>query len=121
MIFVVVVVVVKSELDEKKEVKEEEEVTKKEERKIENETFQEILGNSSLLKKITEYGDQSLSEFMRRPMNGQMVTIAYEAYLKDSLKLVDHNENLSFILGDGDVISGMALLYNNILNLESFI
>ena len=80
---------------------------KKEERNIENETFQEILGNSSLLKKITQYGEENLHEFSRRPLSGQMVTIAYEAYLKDSLKLVDHNDNLSFILGDGDVISGM--------------
>lgn len=78
----------------------------KEERILENETFQEILGNSSLQKKITQYGDQNLSEFSRRPLAGQMVTISYEAYLKDSLKLVDHNDNLSFILGDGDVITG---------------
>lgn len=90
----------------KEKTEQEEAKKKKDERKIEDETFQEILGNSSLLKKITQYGEENLPEFSRRPLNGQMVTIAYEAYLKDSLKLVDHNDNLSFILGDGDVISG---------------
>lgn len=93
-------------MDEKTAAETTNEAAKKEERKIENETFQEILGNSSLLKKITQYGEENLPEFSRRPLSGQMVTISYEAYLKDSLKLVDHNDNLSFILGDGDVISG---------------
>lgn len=83
------------------------------ERRIEDETYQEILGNKSLLKKITQYGDQTRSEFSRRPMGGQMVTISYEAYLVNEHdqspgKLVDHNDNLNFILGDGDVISGIS-------------
>lgn len=59
------------------------------------------------MKKILEYGDESIG----RPTKGQMVTISYEAKLKDDdQKLVDHNENLSFILGDGDVISGMDMI-----------
>lgn len=85
------------------------------ERRIEDETYQEILGNKSLLKKITQYGDQTRSEFSRRPMGGQMVTISYEAYLVNEHdqspgKLVDHNDNLNFILGDGDVISGLDMI-----------
>lgn len=40
-----------------------------------------------------------------------MVNISYEAYLVNEHdqspgKLVDHNDNLNFVLGDGDVISG---------------
>ena len=45
-----------------------------------------------------------------RPSNGQIVTICYDAYLyvdKQVQNLVDHSENLKFILGDGDVISGI--------------
>ena len=75
-------------------------------RRIEDETFQKMLGNDSLQKKIVEYGEEGEHS---RPLNGQMVTISYEAYLKDTDKLVDHNDNLSFILGDGDVISGLDM------------
>jgi hypothetical protein len=69
---------------------------------LENEKYQELLGNSSLLKKIVQYGEEG-----RRPLNGQMVTIEYEAFPNENpTKLIDHNENLNFILGDGDVIQG---------------
>lgn len=64
------------------------------------------MGNDSLLKKILEYGDSEVG----RPSAGQMVTVCYEAFLKENNKLVDHNENYSFILGDGDVISGMDMV-----------
>lgn len=70
-------------------------------KKIQDETYQEILGNKSLLKKITQYGGDEV-----RPINGQIVTISFDAYLKDSPKLVDHSEEFNFILGDGDVIPG---------------
>lgn len=47
---------------------------------------------------------------MARPNQGQMVTVAFEAYLNENRdKLVDHNDNLSFILGDNDVISGLDM------------
>lgn len=80
---------------------------KKPERRLEDETYQELLGNKSLLKKITQYGDDSTPD-SRRPVNGQMVTISYEAYVTNDAdrKLVEHNDNLEFILGDGDVVSG---------------
>ncbi len=76
-------------------------------RRLEDETFQKILGNDSLQKKIVQYGEEGE---MSRPMNGQMVTISYDAFLNDQPdKLVDHNDNLSFLLGDGDVISGLDM------------
>lgn len=75
-------------------------MSEKPKRNIEQEDYEKILGNDSLLKKITQYGEDA------RPINGHMVTISYEAFIKDSLKSVEKNENLSFILGDGDVISG---------------
>lgn len=59
------------------------------------------------MKKILKYGDSSVG----RPSNGQMVTVSYEAYLKDNReKLVDHSDNLEFILGDGDVISAIDMV-----------
>ncbi|CAF0749382.1 unnamed protein product [Brachionus calyciflorus] len=84
-----------------------EELEKKPERQIENEKYENILGNDSLLKKTLKYGDSVVG----RPTNGQMVTINYEAYLKDNRdQLVDHNEDYSFILGDGDVIPAMDMV-----------
>jgi hypothetical protein len=85
------------------EAKEEEIVKPK--RNLEEETYLKILGNDSLMKKITEYGVED-DEPNARPRNGQMVTISYDAFLQENNKLVDHNTNLTFILGDGDVISG---------------
>ncbi len=77
-------------------------------RNLSDETFVKILGNKSLQKKIVEYGEEGDSS---RPINGQMVTISYEAYLHEdpNHKLIDHSDNLSFILGDGDVTSGLDM------------
>ncbi len=79
---------------------------------MDEEKFEQILGNESLLKKITQYGIQDeLSK--SRPYNGQVVTIYFEAYLyvdKQVKNLVDHSESLKFILGDGDVIPGKKKL-----------
>ena len=93
------------EIIDKQEVKEE----AKPKRDIKDEVFEKVIGNDSLLKKITQYGDESAAA---RPINGHMVTVSYEAYLyndAENRKLVDHSENLQFILGDGDVISGKGL------------
>lgn len=80
---------------------------KEPERNLENEKYENILGNGALLKKILKYGDSNIG----RPTNGQMVTIGYEAYLKDNReKMVDHSDNLEFILGDGDVITAMDMI-----------
>jgi hypothetical protein len=57
------------------------------------------------MKKIIQYGEE-IDNRDNRPSNGQMCTISYEAYLKDTQQLVEKSEELSFILGDCDVISG---------------
>jgi FK506-binding protein 8 len=81
-------------------------------RNINDEGFVKILGNRSLQKKIIEYGEEADGS---RPVNGQMVTIAFDAWLHDEdpahqrSRLVDHSESLSFVLGDGDVISGLDM------------
>jgi FK506-binding protein 8 len=77
-------------------------------RNVNDESFVKILGNKSLQKKIIEYGEEGDSS---RPINGQMVTISYEAYLHEDpiQRLIDHSESMSFILGDGDVISGLDM------------
>lgn len=78
------------------------------------EKFERILGNDSLMKKIVAYGDESSGQ---RPLTGQMCTIAYKAYIKDTDKLVEHDDDLNFILGDGDVVTGLdmsvSLMYKN--------
>ena len=74
----------------------------KSEKNLAEEKFERILGNDSLMKKIVAYGDESGP----RPLTGQMCTIAYKAYVKDTDKLVEHDDDLNFILGDGDVVSG---------------
>ena len=74
----------------------------------EKEVFESILGNDTLKKKITQYGIQD-EVSKSRPVNGQIVTMDYEAFLYDNEtpgKLVDNGENFKFILGDGDVING---------------
>ena len=80
---------------------------KEPEKRVEDEKYVKILGNDALQKKIVEYGDAESG----RPTNGQMVTVTYEAYLKENRdKLVDHSENYSFILGDGDVIPAVDMV-----------
>lgn len=78
-------------------------------RKLEDEIYEKPLGGDSLLKKITQYGEE-LNGRDYRPSTGQMCTISYEACLKDSSTVVEKNDELSFILGDGDVISAIDLV-----------
>lgn len=82
-------------------------LAKEPEKRIEDEKYVKILGNDALQKKILEYGD----DVVGRPVNGQMVTISYDAYLKQNrAKMVDHCENYSFILGDGDVTAALDMI-----------
>ena len=88
---------------------EQKEAEENKKRNIDEEKFVKILGNDALQKKITQYGAED-----SRPTNGQMVTISYEAYLHNNAdeqhKLVDYSEEYSFVLGDGDVISGLDIV-----------
>ncbi|XP_029646309.1 peptidyl-prolyl cis-trans isomerase FKBP8 isoform X3 [Octopus sinensis] len=61
----------------------------------------DILGNGLLTKSIVKKGDGVLT----RPLQGQKVTLKTEGLLPDGT-VIDKNESISFILGDGDVISG---------------
>jgi len=81
----------------------------KQKRKLEDEEYEKPLGGDSLLKKITQYGEEMFSRDYR-PSSGQMCTISYEACIKDSDTVVEKNEQLSFILGDGDVVSALDLV-----------
>lgn len=95
---------------EKVEVVETATATKAEpKRKLEDEKFEMPLGGTSLQKKITQYGEEMMGRDWR-PVNGQMCTISYEATLKDTTTVVEKNDDLSFILGDGDVISAIDLI-----------
>lgn len=78
-------------------------------RKLEDEVFEKPLGGDSLQKKITQYGEQFMGRDWR-PVNGQICTISYEAKLKDTSTVVEKNDDLSFVLGDGDVISALDLI-----------
>lgn len=78
-------------------------------RKLEDEVFEKPLGGDSLLKKTIQYGEELMGRDWR-PSSGQMCTISYEACLKDTTTIVEKNEELSFILGDGDVISAIDLV-----------
>jgi len=78
-------------------------------RNIENEIWEMPLGGQSLQKKILQYGDE-VSGRDYRPNRSQMCTISYTACLKDSSVVVEQNDELSFILGDGDVISAIDLV-----------
>ena len=75
--------------------------SKTKERNLDEEKFESILGSDSLLKKIIQYGSEPI-----RPRTGQMCTISYKAFIKNSEELVEDEENMSFILGDGDVLPG---------------
>lgn len=78
-------------------------------RRLENEVFEKPLGGDSLLKKITQYGEEMMGRDWR-PSSGQMCTISFEARIKGSEVVVEKNEELNFILGDGDVISAIDLV-----------
>lgn len=78
-------------------------------RRLENEVFEKPLGGDSLLKKITQYGEEMMGRDWR-PSSGQMCTISYEARVKGSEAVVEKNEELNFVLGDGDVISAIDLV-----------
>jgi FK506-binding protein 8 len=60
------------------------------------------------MKKILQYGDGD--DFSSRPKNGQVCVIYYDAFLYETSKLVEHEADYSFILGDGDVISAIDLV-----------
>ena len=78
------------------------ETIKPKERSLNDEIFESILGSDSLLKKTIQYGSEPV-----RPRTGQMCTISYKAFIKNSEELVEDEENLSFILGDADVMPGI--------------
>lgn len=78
-------------------------------RRLEDEVFEKPLGGDSLLKKITQYGEEMMGRDWR-PTSGQMCTISYEARVKGSDAVVEKNEELNFVLGDGDVISAIDLV-----------
>lgn len=86
-----------------------EEVKEAPKRKLEDEEFEKPLGGDSLLKKIVQYGEERNGRDWR-PSSGQMCIISYEAFIKDTQTSVEKNEDLSFILGDGDVVSAIDLV-----------
>ncbi|XP_022615368.1 peptidyl-prolyl cis-trans isomerase FKBP8 [Seriola dumerili] len=64
----------------------------------------DVLGNDQLKKKVLEAGDGRDS----RPQKGQNVKIHLKTYLKDGA-LVEEQSDLTFTLGDGDVIHALDL------------
>ncbi|KAM6921987.1 peptidyl-prolyl cis-trans isomerase FKBP8 [Xenentodon cancila] len=64
----------------------------------------DVLGNNQLKKKVIEVGKGRDS----RPQKGQNVKIHLKTYLVDGT-LVEEQNNLSFTLGDGDVIQALDL------------
>ncbi|XP_061191968.1 peptidyl-prolyl cis-trans isomerase FKBP8-like [Saccostrea echinata] len=86
-----------------KENNEEERDNTKDEKK-EEEEYLDILGNGSLKRKILK----AAAPDGKRPMTSDVVTIKVEGKLKDET-VVDVNESLTFVLGDGDVIQAWDL------------
>lgn len=68
------------------------------------EEWLDVLGNNHLKKKVLESGEGRDS----RPQKGQNVKINLKTYLKDGT-LVEEQSDLSFTLGDGDVIQALDL------------
>lgn len=68
------------------------------------EEWLDVLGNDQLKKKVLETGEGRDS----RPQKGQNVKINLKTYLKDGT-LVEEQLDLSFTLGDGDVIQALDL------------
>ncbi|XP_035509669.1 peptidyl-prolyl cis-trans isomerase FKBP8 isoform X1 [Morone saxatilis] len=68
------------------------------------EEWLDVLGNDQLKKKVLEAGEGRDS----RPQKGQNVKINLKTYLKDGT-LVEEQTDLSFTLGDGDVIQALDL------------
>ncbi|XP_040039750.1 peptidyl-prolyl cis-trans isomerase FKBP8 isoform X2 [Gasterosteus aculeatus] len=66
--------------------------------------WMDVLGNGQLKKKVLEAGEGRDS----RPQKGQNVKINLKTYLKDGT-LVAEQTDLSFTLGDGDVIQALDL------------
>jgi hypothetical protein len=108
----------------KKEIEKSKSAAPIERRHLKDEKYEELLGNRSLLKKILDYGDIDINDVdeSNRPERGQMCTIDYEAFLVktnenddgndheiDESKTVEKNDNYSFILGDGDVVSAIDM------------
>ncbi|GAB1605155.1 peptidyl-prolyl cis-trans isomerase FKBP8-like isoform X1 [Argonauta hians] len=65
----------------------------------------DILGNGLLLKKVIKYGKGETT----RPLQGHKVTLRTKGVLPDGT-VVDENESITFILGDGDVIAGWDIV-----------
>ncbi|XP_053178429.1 peptidyl-prolyl cis-trans isomerase FKBP8 [Scomber japonicus] len=68
------------------------------------EEWLDVLGNDQLKKKVLEAGKGRDS----RPQKGQNVKINLKTYLKDEI-LVEEQSEVSFTLGDGDVIQALDL------------
>ncbi|XP_056020499.1 peptidyl-prolyl cis-trans isomerase FKBP8-like [Ostrea edulis] len=72
--------------------------------KKEEDEYLDILGNGSLKKKIL----RPAAPDARRPITGDKVTIRVEGKLEDET-VVDVNDSLTFVLGDGDVVQALDL------------
>jgi len=79
-------------------------------RNLNEETYEKPLGNDTLQKRIIQYGDEETQYKQSRPQNGQMVTISYKAFIKESNEIVEDNEDLTFILGDSDVMPAIDVV-----------
>jgi len=95
---------------EQPSVKEEDSTPKVEEKKVEEETTKvdewiEILGNDTLKKKIKKHGTGENLE------KGQQVRMKYTLMLSSGT-IVDENVELTFQLGDGEVIDAIDLTAN---------
>lgn len=86
--------------------------TFKEEDVKEPEELMDILGNGLLLKKVLKAGNGH----MTRPAHGQRVALKTEGKLENGT-IIDKNDRIEFVLGDGDVISAwdiaVALMEEN--------
>ncbi len=78
---------------------EEVKVEEEEEVEPEEDPILDILGNSSLIKKILKKGAKD-----QRPKNGQICSISYTTRLED--KIIEDKSSYQFILGDADVVPG---------------
>ncbi|KAL1251277.1 hypothetical protein QQF64_019073, partial [Cirrhinus molitorella] len=80
------------------------EATKADQTPLEQEEWLDVLGNGQLRKKVLEAGAGPDS----RPQRGQNVTIHLKTTLTDGT-VVEEQPNLSFTLGDGDVLQVLDL------------
>ncbi|XP_022106769.1 peptidyl-prolyl cis-trans isomerase FKBP8-like [Acanthaster planci] len=66
--------------------------------------WMDVIGNGQLMKKILREGQGAAS----RPQRGEMVTLKSKGLLEDGTE-VDCHEAISFVLGEGDVVSAWDL------------